>query len=142
MFFAVWSDHHVRAVVKIKAEGLVAELDIGGTEGNGKVSFQFKRLNTSVSNVTLAIHELPPSYHSRCTPENVGKIYDPTDAQMAANYENRCANSSTACAIGDLRGRIGEHMHTCRYMVIAYTFYSVLFRSNRRYDSYVYCISQ
>jgi Cu/Zn superoxide dismutase len=107
LLMPVSSDHHVRAVVKIRAENLWAELNILVSDGSANVVFQLKTLNTSVGNVTLAIHELPPSYRSSCNPDDVGDIFDPENAQMAANYNDQCANNNTSCAIGDLESRIG-----------------------------------
>lgn len=90
----------------------MAEVAISGTEGSGNVSFQFKSFHSSsglqLSDITIAIYELPPPYYRLCTGTDVGDIYDPTDARTSASYESACMNNRTSCAVGDLRNRLGK----------------------------------
>ncbi|XP_062511965.1 uncharacterized protein LOC134187802 isoform X3 [Corticium candelabrum] len=111
LLVSVQSLHQAPAIVTIEAGGITANVDITGTKGSGMVSFQFTSFNSSndvkLSNITIAVHQLPPSYQSSCTGSDVGDVYDPTGALNSASYSSSCMMNKETCAVGDLIRRLG-----------------------------------
>ena len=98
------------AVVNLDGGGLSGLLDIR-LVSESTVNFKFRSLEwtgKSAQNITLAIHTLPPVYRGTCSEEEVGSIYDPTNAFENTSYNATCLENTTTCAVGDLRNRLGK----------------------------------
>ena len=100
------------AVVNIDGGGIAGLLEIKSISGSS-VNFRFRsvqsfNLTIQVKTLTLAIHKLPPVYQGTCREEEVGPVYDPTNAYNETNYNVACRNDTLKCAIGDLQSRLGK----------------------------------
>jgi hypothetical protein len=103
------------AVVNIDGGGIAGLLEIKLVPRSG-VNFRFRSVQSftptiEVQTLTLAIHELPPVYKGNCREEEVGPVYDPTNAYdnvNRTNYMVTCQNDTLKCAVGDLQSRLGK----------------------------------
>ena len=98
--------------MNIDGGGIAGLLEINSVSAS-LVNFHFRSVQSFIptmpeQTLTLAIHKLPPVYQGTCGEEEVGPVYDPTNAYNETNYNVSCRASTVNCAVGDLHNRLGK----------------------------------